>query len=121
MKTLLYIFLGGGFGSILRFLVSDYTQKLWNVKHFPLGTFTVNILGCFLVGAAAAYFMKVDSTLKFLMITGFCGGFTTFSTFSLENMTLWQEGHYSTLFAYIFLSVALGFLAVYSGFTMLKR
>ena len=120
MKTIFYVFIGGGFGSVLRFLISNYTQKLCNIKDFPLGTFTVNILGCFLIGIASAYFLKVDNYLKFLLIAGFCGGFTTFSTFSLENYSLWQEGNYAILALYIGLSLVLGSIAVYAGFSALK-
>ena len=120
MKTIFYVFIGGGFGSVLRFLISNYTQKLWNIKDFPLGTFTVNILGCFLIGIDSADFLKVDNYLKFLLIAGFCGGFTTFSTFSLENYSLWQEGNYAILALYIGLSLVLGSIAVYAGFSALK-
>ena len=121
MKTLFYIFVGGGLGSAFRFLISNFTQKLWNIKDFPLGTFTVNILGCFVIGLASAYFLKVDNNLKFLIITGFCGGFTTFSAFSIENYSLWQDGHYVILAFYIFLSVIIGMLAVFAGFLVLKN
>lgn len=120
MKVLFYIFIGGGLGSVLRFLVSNYSEKLWNIKGFPVGTFTVNILGCFLIGLASAYFLKVDNYLKFLIIAGFCGGFTTFSAFSIENYTLWQEGNYGILALYIGLSVIVGLIAVYAGFAVLK-
>lgn len=120
MKTFLYVFLGGGLGSVLRFLISNYTQKLWNIKDFPLGTFTVNILGCFLIGVASAYFLKIDNYLKYLIIAGFCGGFTTFSTFSIENYSLWQEGNYGILILYVGLSVIVGFIAVIAGFSILK-
>lgn len=120
MKSLFYIFIGGGFGSVLRFLISNYTQKLWNIKDFPMGTFTVNIIGCFLIGMASAYFLKVDNYLKFLIIAGFCGGFTTFSTFSLENYSLWQDGNYFILGTYILLSILLGLVAVIGGFMIFK-
>lgn len=120
MKTFLYVFLGGGLGSVLRFLISNYTQKLWNIKDFPLGTFSVNILGCFLIGVASAYFLKIDNYLKYLIIAGFCGGFTTFSTFSIENYSLWQEGNYGILILYVGLSVIVGFIAVIAGFSILK-
>ncbi len=120
MKAIFYVFIGGGLGSVLRFLISNYTQKLWNIKEFPLGTFTVNILGCFLIGLASAYFLKIDNYLKFLIIAGFCGGFTTFSTFSIENYSLWQGGNYGILALYIILSVFVGFLAVFLGFKMFK-
>ena len=121
MKNLLYIFLGGGFGSVLRFLISNYTQRFWNVNSFPLGTFVVNMMGCFLIGLFTAYFLKENNSLKFLLVAGFCGGFTTFSTFSMENVGLWQNGQYSILILYILLSLVLGFLAVFIGFECVKN
>ena len=120
-RAIIYIFLGGGLGSVLRFLVSNYTEKLLNIKEFPFGTFTVNIIGCFIIGILSAYFLKVDNYLKFLLITGFCGGFTTFSTFSAENFSLWQNGSYFTLIIYILASVILGLFAVFAGFQMIKN
>lgn len=121
MKTLFYIFIGGGFGSVLRFLISNYTQKLWNINTFPLGTFVVNMIGCFLIGVFTSYFIKIDNHLKFLLITGFCGGFTTFSTFSAENISLWENGNYFILSLYILLSVIVGLAAVYFGLNMTKN
>lgn len=121
IKNLLYIFLGGGAGSVLRFLISNYTQKTVNINNFPLGTFLVNVIGCFLIGWLTAYFVKVDSYLKFLLVTGFCGGFTTFSAFSAENFSLWQSGNYGMLILYILLSVIVGFGAVYLGLQLVKN
>ncbi|UJF29284.1 fluoride efflux transporter CrcB [Kaistella sp. 97-N-M2] len=121
MKNLVYIFLGGGFGSVLRFLISNYTQKLWNISSFPMGTFVVNMLGCFLIGVFTTYFIRIDSSLKFLLITGFCGGFTTFSTFSAENFSLWQSGNYFILGLYILLSIIVGLIAVYLGLQVAKN
>lgn len=106
---------------MLRFLISNYTQKLWNVNTFPLGTFVVNIIGCFLIGFFTAYFIRVDSYMKFLLISGFCGGFTTFSTFSAENYSLWQSGNYLILLFYILLSVLVGLGAVYLGLQVAKN
>ena len=116
MKNLIYIFLGGGVGSVMRYLISGYTQKIWNMGTFPLGTFLVNITGCFLIGLLTSYFMREDSYLKFLLIAGFCGGFTTFSTFSAEGYQLLQTGSYTVLAGYIILSIIAGLAAVYGGF-----
>lgn len=104
----------------MRFLISNYTQKLGNFHSFPLGTFAVNIIGCFLIGALSSYFLKVDNALKFFLIPGFCGGFTTFSTFSAENFSLWQSGEYLTLALYVILSVLLGVFAVFMGFQIME-
>ncbi len=121
MKSIIYVFVGGGLGSVARFLISNFTQKLWNINSFPFGTFVVNITGCFIIGLLSAYFLKVDSTLKFLLITGFCGGYTTFSTFSVENYSLFQNGHYTMMFLYVILSVLIGVLAVFLGFQALNK
>ena len=120
MKQLLFVFLGGGVGSVLRFLVSKFANKWLILGSFPVGTLLVNLLGCFAIGYFTAYFLKNEADIKFLLIAGFCGGFTTFSTFSLENMALWNQGSYGILFSYIFLSVVLGFLAVLIGHQMVK-
>ena len=120
MKNILYIFIGGGLGSVLRFLISNYTQKLANIHTFPLGTFVVNIIGCFLIGILTSYFIKVDNYLKFLLITGFCGGFTTFSTFSAENYSMWENGDYLMLGFYIVLSIIVVLGAVFLGLQMVK-
>ncbi|MCG2793519.1 MAG: fluoride efflux transporter CrcB [Weeksellaceae bacterium] len=121
MRTLIYIFLGGGFGSVMRFLISNYTQKWWSINAFPVGTFVVNMTGCFFIGLLSAYFMKVDNSLKYLLITGFCGGYTTFSAFSSENFSLWQSGNYAILVFYAFASFAVGLLMVFLGFQMLRN
>lgn len=86
-----------------------------------MGTFVVNIIGCFLIGVLTSYFLKVDNYLKFLLITGFCGGFTTFSTFSAENFSLYENGNYPILLFYILLSVMVGLGAVYLGLQVVKN
>ena len=86
-----------------------------------MATFLVNMVGCLLIGIFSGYFLKYDSELKFLLIAGFCGGFTTFSTFSAENISLWQSGSYGILLVYVLLSVFVGLLAVYVGLNMVKN
>lgn len=114
MKNLLCIFIGGGFGSVLRFLISHYTKNFCRDNTFPVGTFVVNVLGCLLIGIFMAH-LKVDQHLKFLLITGFCGGFTTFSALSAENVALGSNGNYLVLAIYSLSSVIIGFGAVYIG------
>lgn len=114
---ILLVFFGGGFGSIARYLVSFYISKITEIGKFPLGTFIVNIVGSFVLGFLFSKMMDEPThSLRFLLMIGFCGGFTTFSTFSLENFELWTSQNYSILFLNIILSIILGILAVYLGF-----
>ncbi|MDR3271987.1 MAG: fluoride efflux transporter CrcB [Flavobacteriaceae bacterium] len=120
MKQILLIGLGGALGSIARHLASSFTAKQFSGL-FPLPIFLVNITGCVLIGLFLGLFEQkqiISSEMKIFLVTGFCGGYTTFSTFSSENLQLLQNGNFLTLFAYIFLSVAAGILGVWLGFRM---
>ena len=122
IKAVLFVGLGGGIGSILRFLTSVLINKYWT-HPFPFATFTVNIVGCILIGlfiGLSERYGVLNGDLKFLLITGFCGGYTTFSTFSFENLLLYQNGYYFTLIAYIFLSIVFGLFAVWLGSAISK-
>lgn len=116
MKQLLFIFIGGGSGSIARYLLS----KIGNVPHLsvPLGTLAVNIIGSFILGLILGWALKYDSlqtNTTLLLATGFCGGFTTFSTFAYENHALLKSGDYVLFGSYIIGSIVLGIIAIFAG------
>lgn len=96
MQLLLAVFIGGGTGSVARWLLS---LKLNPMHHaLPLGTLTANLIGAFIIGAGLAWFNRlpqIDPVWKLLITTGFCGGLTTFSTFSSEVVFLLQAGKVS--------------------------
>lgn len=96
MKYAFIVFFGGGIGAVTRYLLSSSIQKLFP-PDFPLGTFTVNILGCLIIGLLMTVFEDkfiVQPALRLLLTVGFLGGLTTYSTFSFETIALLQEGDY---------------------------
>jgi CrcB protein len=123
MTKLALIFLGGGLGSVLRYLISHYTAQ--SVKSgIPFGTLVVNIIGSLLFGLIIGYFHKnqgLGQQMVFLLTIGFCGGFTTFSTFSYENFLMIKEGQFGAMFIYTLVSVTLGIAAVWAGWLITTR
>ncbi len=119
----LYIGLGGAVGSILRFVFSKLFQDYFKVSFFPIGTLLVNIIGAFLIGIIFEIYDQnfvISPEIKLLLATGFCGGFTTFSTFSNETMIMFSEGDFFYASIYIVTSVFFSLLAVYLGRIFIK-
>ena len=122
IKNLLLVGLGGGVGSILRFLCQKWINESYQ-NTFPLGTFLVNISGCFLIGIFYALGERsniLSPQVRFLLITGLCGGYTTFSTFAFENFSLLRIGDMSTLLLYSLGSLVAGVVAVFMGSFLIK-
>jgi|TARA_B110000495_G_C22945626_1_gene553527 CrcB protein len=115
--TYIAIAFGGAFGAMSRFWIHSAVQR-FNGSSFPLGTFSVNILGSFLIGV---FFVVLAEKAQFaepwrpLVTVGFLGAMTTFSTFSLDALLLFEQGHYNTALFYIVSSVALCLFAAFAG------
>lgn len=122
LKTILYIAIGGAIGSVLRYLTGVLVSRFWS-NQFPLATFITNVIGCFFIGLFIGILTKnqiTDTNLKWFLVTGFCGGFTTFSAFGMENITLLQNNNTLLAFSYIALSIIIGLFAVWLGLFVTK-
>ena len=122
VKNILLVGLGGGFGSICRYLMQKWIYDIYP-HPFPLGTFLVNVLGCFAIGViygAAEKSNVLNFEWRLLLTTGICGGFTTFSTFAFENVVLLRGGNVTYFLLYIGLSVTVGIGAVFGGIAIIK-
>lgn len=120
LKNLLLVGLGGGLGSMLRYAAT----LVINSKYFPYATLAVNITGSFIIGIVFAMSIKDETFLnnwKLFVATGICGGFTTFSAFSLENMDLLQSGKIGMAATYIVISVVAGILATFLGYQLIIK
>ena len=122
MKSFLLVFLGGGLGSALRYLVASVMNQYSKV--LPFGTFTVNMLGCLLIGLILGYAQKentLTSNQTLLLATGFCGGFTTFSAFASENLELIRNGELFNFSIYAIGSVFLGIVLILIGYLLVNK
>ena len=122
MKTVIIIAVGGAIGSVARYGAQTYVYKLYPIV-FPLGTFLVNVLGCLLIGVFYALAEKgnlLTPEWRLFLMTGFCGGFTTFSTFAFENANLMRSSDFLYAGLYILGSVVIGIAAVFLGIFLIK-
>ena len=123
MKELLLVSIGSFFGGGMRFWISKMVQSYTFIA-FPFGTMTVNVLGCLIIGFLSGLNWNggglLSPSVKMLLTTGFCGGFTTFSTSMNEGYGLMKDGSYTYMMLYLFGSLALGLLAVLAGHYLAK-
>jgi CrcB protein len=117
----LAVFIGGGLGSLCRFFLSTYVAKSSN-SFFPFGTLTVNLLGSLMIGVLFEFFERyvVPAEIRILLTTGFLGGFTTFSTFALENTGMLRDGEYRYFFFNLLAHNVAGLIFVFSGILLVR-
>ena len=124
LKLSIFVFLGSVLGGVCRFLASAYIGRIaGGAGMFPYGTFAVNIVGCFLIGliyAAVDRGVPMSPETKTFLTAGFCGGLTTFSTFSHENYLLFHAQGLPTVALYTVLSLAIGFTAAWFGHAIMR-
>ncbi|MCB0382094.1 MAG: fluoride efflux transporter CrcB [Psychroserpens sp.] len=121
VKQLVLVFIGGGFGSMLRFILGKFLNN--SQDGIPYGTFAANIVGSLLIGIILGMAAKNDtltSNQTLILATGFCGGFTTFSTFAYENHVFLKSGDFTSFAIYTIASFIVGFLAVFFGMYLVK-
>lgn len=119
LKLLLWVSAGGALGSVLRFIVGGWAQRLAPFGQFPLGTLAVNVLGCLLIGLLAGlaeYRQALDPGQRAFLIVGLLGGFTTFSAFAFETLSLAQEGALGRAMLNVVLQVVVGLTAAFCGY-----
>lgn len=122
MKYLLFVALGGAGGAVARYLLANYVHS-WTSHHIPFGTMAVNILGSFFIGILYVLIvekMVIHQDWRSVLMVGFLGAFTTFSTFSLESLSLLENGQIGSAFIYILASVTLCMLAVWCAATLTR-
>ncbi|MES2616881.1 MAG: fluoride efflux transporter CrcB [Bacteroidota bacterium] len=123
MKGIIAVFIGSGIGGVMRYVLGRVIQTYYSGA-FPLATLLINIFACLLLGVIIGYLdykQLLSSRMQLFWATGICGGFSTFSTFSSENLTLYREGHYALLLLYVGLSVLLCFCATFGGLYLSQR
>lgn len=122
IKSILLAGAGGFVGTCLRFLTARLCQ-MWHLGGFPLGTFAVNVVGCFIIGALLGWGERssaLSPAMNVMLVTGFCGGLTTFSSFANDAFLLFQHRQWLVLSLYIALSLILGIIMVWVGRSLVK-
>ena len=122
MKLILIVATGSGIGGALRYGMQTLAARLYPI-HFPVGTFSVNLIGCFLIGIFVGLVERgniLTEETRLFLITGICGGFTTFSSFSFDNIALLRTGEWFSFLLYLIGSVALGILATWLGILLIR-
>ncbi|MGB1360868.1 MAG: fluoride efflux transporter CrcB [Alphaproteobacteria bacterium] len=122
LNNIIFISLGAVFGAVLRHYVSFFFASL-TVFGFSWGILLCNIIGSFIMGAfieSGAKVFNISQELRFLIATGFLGSFTTFSTFAMETVLMFNKAEYISAIVYIFLSVVLSIIALYLGMNIVK-
>lgn len=123
MNQLMLVALGGAIGSVARFKLSGLVLRYSLDWRFPFPTFTVNIIGCLIIGILAGLASRqgfISADMRVLLFTGLVGGFTTFSAFGLETMVLLREGHIGIAAAYVVASIVVGLAVMWLGFELAK-
>jgi len=122
-KLVWYVAIGSGIGGAARLLLGTFIQQRAGTS-FPLGTLLINITGSFVLGFFIRYALGtpgITPEIRALLTTGFCGGYTTFSTFSFETATLIEDGRYERASLYILLSVGVALLGTFGGFATARQ
>ncbi len=121
-RSLLFIDIGSFVGGVCRYLLQQFVQKQYP-SSIPLGTLSVNLIGCFVIGVVYELSAKgnlLSPEMRLFLATGICGGFTTFSSFAYENVSMVLEGEFYYPLLYVLISIIIGFGAVHAGILFIK-